>query len=193
MIDWEAKYVANEAHWDRGAVAPPLAEEWGRCPLAGRVLMPGFGPGHDLAWLADRGCDVVGIDIAPTAVALAQRNYPQHAERFLEADLFDLPSEWRGQFDGVVEHTCLSGMPPELRLRYRDAVKAVLKPGGLLLGVWFIDPDLDPGYEGPPFPLPLADLDALFADDFEIVSDCIPQAAFEGREGRERVRVLRRR
>jgi hypothetical protein len=84
-------------------------------------------------------------------------------------------------------------MPPELREKYREGVVAALKPGGLLIGVWFMNPALDPGCAGPPFPLSVEDLDRLFADGFEVTDDYVPEVAFEGREGRERVRVLRRR
>ena len=65
--------------------------------------------------------------------------------------------------------------------------------GGLLIGVWFINPDLDEGQTGPPFPIPVSELDALFAEKFDIVEDYIPTAAYAGREGRERIRVLRKR
>ena len=62
----------------------------------------------------------------------------------------------------------------------------------LLIGVWFINPALDPGKEGPPFPFSVADLTALFAEGYAVVEDYMPDVAFPGREGRERVRVLRR-
>jgi methyl halide transferase len=58
--------------------------------------------------------------------------------------------------------------------------------------VWFINPDLDPGDEGPPYPFSVPDLTTLFADGYEIVEDYVPQVAFDTRAGRERVRVLRR-
>jgi hypothetical protein len=64
--------------------------------------------------------------------------------------------------------------------------------GDLLIGVWFINPDLDPGGEGPPFPFSVPDLTALFAEGYEIVEDYVPDMAFDTRVGRERVRVLRR-
>jgi hypothetical protein len=35
-------------------------------------------------------------------------------------------------------------------------------------------------------------LTAFFADGYEVVDDDVPDLAFRGREGRERVRVLRR-
>lgn len=190
---WEERYRTGEVHWDRGQISPPLLQYVKEHPLIGRVLVPGCGRGNDVAALAGAGVDVLGLDIAPTAIAEAKQRYPEAADRFVVGDLFNLAPELRGAFDIVVEHTCLSGMPPAMRLSYRKGVESALKPGGLIVGVWFINPNLDPGCEGPPFPLSVEALDALFADGFEVLDDYVPSVAFEGREGRERVRVLRHR
>src|SRR5271156_2295775 len=106
--------------------------------------------------------------------------------------LFDPPEEMRGEFDVVLEHTCMSGLPPSMRADYRRGIDLTLRRGGLLIGVWFIEPDLDPGEEGPPYLFSVAELTALFAEGYEILDDYVPDVAFPGREGRERVRVLRR-
>jgi len=107
-------------------------------------------------------------------------------------DVFAPPTELRGAFEVVLEHTCLSGLPPGMRPDYRRGIDLALKPGGLLIGVWFINPDLDPGEKGPPFGISVSELTALFADSYEIVEDYVPDVAFAARMGRERVRVLRR-
>lgn len=86
----------------------------------------------------------------------------------------------------------MSALPPQLRGEYRRGIDLTLKCGGLLIGVWYINPDLDPGEEGPPYPFSVADLTALFAEGYEIVEDYVPEVAFAGREGRERLRVLKR-
>jgi SAM-dependent methyltransferase len=138
------------------------------------------------------GLDAVGLDIAPTGIAEARALYPQFASRLIVGDLFNPPPEFRAAFDVVLEHTCMSGLHPSLRADYRRGVDLTLKPGGLLLGVWYINPDLDPGEEGPPFPFSVEALTALFSDGYEIVDDYVPDVAFKGREGRERVRALRR-
>jgi hypothetical protein len=52
--------------------------------------------------------------------------------------------------------------------------------------------DLDPDHEGPPYPFSVDALTDLFATGYEIVADYVPDIAFERREGRERLRVLRR-
>ena len=138
------------------------------------------------------GLEATGLDIAPTGVAEARARYPQLAERFVTGSLFDPPAEMCGAFDVVLEHTCMSALPPTLRADYRRGIDLTLRRGGLLIGVWFINPALDPGEEGPPYPFSVAELTALFAVSYEIVEDYVPDVAFGGREGRERVRVLRR-
>ena len=86
----------------------------------------------------------------------------------------------------------MSGLTPTLRPNYRRGIDRTLRRGGLLIGVWYINPAVDPDKEGPPFPFSVADLTALFAEGYEIVEDYMPDVAFPGREGLERVRVLRR-
>jgi SAM-dependent methyltransferase len=160
--------------------------------VSGRTLVPGCGHGHEVVLAVEHGLDAIGLDIAPTGIGEAQKLYPQLAKRFIVGDLFNPATELRGSFDVVLEHTCLSGLHPSLRASYRRGIDLTLRPGGLLIGVWFINPDLDPGDEGPPFPLSVPDLTALFADGYAIVEDYVPEVAFSMRVGRERVRVLRR-
>src|SRR6185295_18013425 len=112
----------------------------------------------------EHGLDAIGLDIAPSAIAQARSLYPHCAERFVIGDLFDPPEGFHAAFDVILEHTCLAGLPPKLRTNYRRGIDLVLKPGGLLVGVWFINPALDPGEEGPPFGVSESDLTTLFAD-----------------------------
>lgn len=191
-MDWEKRYQDGDVHWDRGGPSPPLRQYVERNPVRGRVLVPGCGRGHDVAMFAALGADVVGLDISPTAIRQAQEAYPAIADRFVVGNLFDAPLEFRGAFDVVAEHTCLSGLAPPLRENYRMGVESALKPGGLLVGVWFINPALDPGATGPPFGISVGELDALFSSGFMVVADFVPEVAYEGREGRERLRVLRK-
>ncbi len=191
-MDWDEKYRKGEVFWDRGAPSPPMRQYLDRHPGSGRALVPGCGRGHEVALAVESGLDATGLDIAPTAVAEARARYPHLAERFVAGDLFDPPPGMRGVFDLVIEHTCMSALPPVLRADYRRGVDLALRRGGLLIGVWFINPDLDPGQEGPPFPFRVEDLTALFADGYQIVEDYVPDISFPGREGRERIRVLRR-
>ncbi|HYE32852.1 MAG TPA: methyltransferase domain-containing protein [Methylomirabilota bacterium] len=190
-MDWEELYRKGETPWDRGA-SPPLRAHLERKPLRGKALIPGCGRGHDVALAVEHGINAIGLDIAPTAVKEARALHPHLAERFVVGSLFDPPAELRGAFDIVLEHTCMSGLHPSLRQDYRRGIDLTLKRGGLLVGVWFIDPDLDPGEEGPPYRLSIAEMDALFGVGYQIVENYIPQSAFPGRERRELLRVLRK-
>jgi len=187
VTDWNQAYQENFTPWDKGQPSPPLVEWLASNTLVGRVLVPGCGVGHDVAHLVSLGIDAYGLDIAPTAVARAKERHPQLAERVVCADLF----EFRGQYDAIVEHTCLCALPPEWRIKYRDAVAALLKPGGLLVGVFFINPEMDPGETGPPFGISMDELATLFAPRFQVVESHVPMVAHPGREGRECLRVLK--
>ncbi len=191
-MNWEEIYAKGEVFWNKGEPSPPLKQYLQRQTVRGRALVPGCGHGHEVALAVAHGLDAIGLDIAPTGVAAAKALYPHLAERFVAGDLFDPPAEMRGAFDVVIEHTCMSGLHPSLRPTYRQGIDLTLRRGGLLIGVWYIEPDLDPGDEGPPFPFAVPDLTALFADDYEIMEDYVPDVSFATRVRQERMRVLRR-
>ena len=191
-MNWDEMYQRGEVLWDKGAPSPAMKQYLERHTVCGRALVPGCGRGHEVALAVEHGLDATGLDIAPTAVAEARAQYPHLAERFVTGSLFDPPQEMRGAYDVVLEHTCMSALPPALRADYWRGIDLTLRRGGLLIGVWYIDPALDPGHEGPPYPFSVAELTALFTEGYEIVDDYVPDVAFGGREGRERVRVLRR-
>lgn len=191
-MDWEKIYLDGQVFWNKGEASPPLKQYLERNPTRGRTLVPGCGHGHEVALAVEHGMDAIGLDIAPTGIKEARETYPHLADRFVVGDLFNPPAEMRDAFDVVLEHTCMSGLHPSLRASYRQGIDLTLRRGGLLIGVWYIDPDLDPGDEGPPYPFPVPDLDALFADGYEILTDYVPDVSFATRVNQERIRVLRR-
>jgi SAM-dependent methyltransferase len=191
-MNWDEMYQKGEVFWDRGGASPPMKQYLERHKVRGRALVPGCGRGHEVVLAVEHGLDATGLDIAPTGVAEARALYPHLAERFVTGSLFDPPEEMRGAFDVVLEHTCMSALAPAMRADYRRGIDLTLRRGGLLIGVWFINPALDPGEEGPPYPLSVTELTAIFAEGYEIVDNYVPDVAFGGRDGRERVRVLRK-
>lgn len=196
--DWEQQYVDGETPWDKGVPAPSLVDYLNDHEVAGRVIVPGCGKGHDVRALAGSAGkpDVVGLDLAPSAVSAAQSVPATGAESFVLGSWFDLPDEMRGSFDWVWEHTCFCAIDPEMREDYADAAFGALKPGGDLLGVFFIDPydeDHRPG-EGPPHGVEEEELVEVFCRDgrFSMEQRILPQRAFSGREGGELVVRFRR-
>lgn len=191
--DWEDHYRRGEMPWEKGAPSPGLVDFLATHPVHGRVLVPGCGLGHDVRALAARADEVVGIDIAPSAVAAARAFPSVGAERYERADLFNLPASWRGSFDWVWEHTCFCAIQPAQRVAYVEAVAGALRPGGHLLAIFYLDPGNDSPDEGPPFEVSIAELDRLFLPHFTVAREWLPQRAYAGREGREWMRVLIRR
>ena len=198
--DWEACYRAGETPWDKGAAAPPLLE-WLEEPahrLDGEVLVPGCGLGHDVRAIAATGQPrrVCGLDFSPAALAQARRHPVASGEFYVEADLFDLPPELCGRFNWVVEHTCFCAIDPAHRADYVRAVSQALREGGRLLAIFYLRPwsggESPPPGGGPPFGTSTTELDALFAEHFELLEESVPTRAFPGRESRELIRLLRK-
>jgi methyl halide transferase len=190
--EWEDRYQKGETPWEKGAAHPALIEFLRSTPVTGRGLVPGCGLGHDVRALAATADEVIGIDIAPSAIKAAS-SFPQvGGETFVHGDLFALPKSWHGAFDWVFEHTCFCAIDRSLRAAYVEAVAQLLYPGGYLFAVFFLEPQMDPGEQGPPFGVTLQELDALFSPRFALEKEWTPERTFAAREGRERCRVLRR-
>ncbi|RYD71321.1 MAG: methyltransferase domain-containing protein [Verrucomicrobiaceae bacterium] len=192
MTDWEAQYQVGDTPWDKGEPSPGLVDFLAENPVHGRVLVPGCGFGHDVRALAGTADEVVGIDIAPSAVEGARKLPKAGNERYEVADLFNLPGEMRGVFDYVWEHTCFCAIQPSLRPDYVEAVAGALKPEGLLLAVFYLDPGNSSPEEGPPFEVSVAELNRLFSLHFDLVREWLPARAYPGREGREWMRLCRK-
>lgn len=191
--DWEAQYQKGETPWDKGAACPGLVDWLATAEVRSPVLVPGCGVGYDVRALAASDAEVLGIDIAPSAISAAEAWPRAGRERYELADLFALPPHLRGAFATVWEHTCFCAIDPAQRPAYVEAVHAALRPGGELLAIFFLDPGNDSPDEGPPFEVSLAELDGLFAPRFELLREWLPEHAYSGREGREWMRLLRAR
>lgn len=198
-MDWEHRYRTGDTPWDKGAAAPPLLE-WlrERGALYGSILVPGCGNGNDVRALAAAApvAEIVGLDIAPSAIDQA-RQYPcTGKEIYRIADLFDLPADLANRFDWVFEHTCFCALEPARRADYVRAIAGALTGEGALLAIFFLnpwDPGAAPAEGGPPFGTSREELDGLFDNDFRLVEEFIPRSAYPGREGREIVRLLKQR
>ncbi len=135
---WNESYASGELPWDSGEPEPLLVE----FVTAGRVrptrtLEIGAGTGTNALWLAKRGFDVLGIDIAPLAVerASAKLNGRALRCRFVTRDFLaaDFPN---GPFDFVFDRGCFHIFDePEERARFAAHVAAMLTPGGLWLSM----------------------------------------------------------
>jgi SAM-dependent methyltransferase len=163
---FEAIYAGAEAGrarppWDHGAARPQLvewAEERGLAGDGREALVVGCGYGADAEYLAQRGFRTTGFDFAPTAIAAARRKHPTSTVDYLVADVLEVPREWLGRFDLVVESLTVQSMPPEQHRLAAQAIASLVAPAGTLLVLATTRED---GVEvaGPPWPLTRAELD----------------------------------
>jgi SAM-dependent methyltransferase len=193
--DWDAVYARGEDRWDIGGPSPPLVAVLGRGEVAppGRALVPGCGHGHDARLLAARGFEVVGVDFASRAVREARRGAAAagvRGVRFERRDLFRLPPSYGSAFDLVFEQTCFCAVHPDRRDAYARAVHRALRPGGLLLGLFY---DIR-AEEGPPFGTTPAEIRHRFVSSglFSLEKSRVPAESVPARQGREWLAFLRK-
>ncbi len=101
-------------------------------PKTGKLLEMGCGAGNISLRLADRGYEVHGLDIAPTAIEWAQE---QARERKLEidfrvGDVLDLKDYADESFDFVLDGHCLHCIIGDDRKLFLASAFRVLKPQG---------------------------------------------------------------
>ncbi len=205
-MDWQLCYATGESPWDLRAMTPPLLAllRGGELTSLGlpehaEVAIPGCGRGHDLRAWAGAGHRAIGFDIAPNVVAeakaLLRLNRVEGAE-VLCRDLLGIGHEFAARFDAVYDYTCYCALPPHLRSAYGREIAAVVKDGGLWIGLAYPlrpRPARPDGAAGPPFLVRREDLVETFARDFEFVVDFEPEDSVPMRAGAERWFIWRRR
>ena len=135
---WNDHYASGELPWDTGNPEPLLVEfvtSGGVAP--GPTLEVGAGTGTNALWLAERGFDVLGVDVSPLAVqkATAKLNGRNLRCRFATLDFLAAPAPG-GPFQFVFDRGCFHVFDePAERARFAAQVAGALAPGGLWLSL----------------------------------------------------------
>ena len=176
--------------WDRTAPHPLLAE-WAQAHgLTGdgrRAVVVGCGLGADAAYVAGLGFDATGFDLSESAIREARQRHPDSAVHYQQANLLDLPAEWAGAFDLVVEVFTVQALPASIRADAIASVRGLVAPGGTLVVVAFADPEGTGAGQGPPWPLSRAQLESFAADG--LVAVRVEEVALPDRPGEHRWRA----
>jgi SAM-dependent methyltransferase len=101
------------------------------------TLEIGAGTGTNAIWLAERGFDVVGVDVSPLAVERAHAKMEGRALRcrFAALDFLTAPPPG-GPFQFVFDRGCFHVFDEtDERQRFAAQVVAALAPGGLWLSI----------------------------------------------------------
>lgn len=168
---WIERWEKNQIGWHEAEGNRHLKSHW---TLSGRrVLVPLCGKSVDMLWLADRGNEVVGVELSPIAAeaffveqSIAYQKSDDEGLNFMSADgririvtgdFFDFSETG---FDAVYDRAALIALPPELRPRYAKhlAGRLVESAAHLLVSLEYDAPEA----KGPPFSVMGREVSELF-------------------------------
>ena len=173
---WHRRWARGQTGFHQTAGHPMLAEHWPGLGIADRasVLVPLCGKSPDMAWLAQHGCAVTGVELSAVAAAdyfteqrldaqiSALDDFQRHAAdgvEILVGDMFAYPRDTIAGFAAFYDRAALIALPEPMRARYVDHVYAGLRAGAVGLLITFDYPPAD--MDGPPFAVTDADVRAL--------------------------------
>jgi SAM-dependent methyltransferase len=135
---WNESYASGQMPWDTGQPESLLVDfvtSGGVTP--GSTLEIGAGTGTNAIWLAERGFDVLGVDVSPLAVERARAKIAGRALlcRFAILDFLEVPPP-EGPFQFVFDRGCFHVFDePGERQRLAAKVATALAPNGLWLSL----------------------------------------------------------
>jgi SAM-dependent methyltransferase len=165
VAEFEASYESTPP-WDIGAPQPAFAQLAADGRLRGRVLDVGCGTGEHVLMASAAGCEAVGLDIAPSAIRLAEtkaaaRRLPA---RFIVGDARQLGSMGE-QFDIVLDCGLFHVFDDEDRPRFVESLAQTVRPGGRYFMLCFSEEE--PAGWGPRR-VTQAEIRALFVNGWDV-------------------------
>jgi SAM-dependent methyltransferase len=156
---WDASYHDGPAPWDIGGPQPAVVRLAAEGAFAGAVLDAGCGTGENALHLASLGLQVVGIDVAETALCIAREKAAARRidAEFLVADALHLDRLGR-VFETVLDCGLFHTFDSEERRAYVASLASVIGRGGSLYVLCFSD--VGPGVG--PHPVSHEELRAAF-------------------------------
>lgn len=170
MIErWDAAYrEGRRPPWDSGRPSSDLvrAVEQGTLKPC-RAVELGCGTGTNAIYLAQRDFEVTAIDIAPTALAIAERKALEAGAkvRWLLADVLAPPK--LQPFEFVYDRGCYHGLRKQHAAKYVESLRRLCRPGALVLILAGNAKDTEPR-SGPPR-VTEEEIRGDFAKHFEIL------------------------
>jgi SAM-dependent methyltransferase len=130
--------------WETGRLQPVVERLLARGAITGAVLDAGCGTGRAAVRIAADGHEVVGLDVAERAVALARHGAAAAGvtATFVVGDALELgtaTAALAGPFDTVLDVGLFHVLQPTDRGRYAASLASVVRPGGTALVVAWSD------------------------------------------------------
>jgi SAM-dependent methyltransferase len=157
---WDASYRDGPPPWDIGGPQPAIVRLVAERAFAGTVLDAGCGTGENALHVASTGLQVVGVDVAETAVALAREKAAARGidAEFAVADALHLERLGR-VFETVLDCGLFHTFDGDERRDYVASLASATSAGGVLHVLCFSD--VGGGTSGP-HPVSQEELTAAF-------------------------------
>jgi SAM-dependent methyltransferase len=167
-LPWDHSYHDGPPPWDAGGPRSAVVRLCDQGAFVGPVIDAGCGSGDSALEIAARGIEVIGVDVAPTAIRQAQEKAAGRgiAATFLVADAFQLHRLGR-TFASVLDCGLFHTFDDDERPAYVESLAAVTTPGSVLHLLCFSD--MVPGDEGPRR-ISRSELRASFRVGWDVVS-----------------------
>ncbi|MGY2278471.1 thiopurine S-methyltransferase [Pseudomonas monsensis] len=180
---WHKKWASNQIGFHLSEVNPYLQRHWPdlSIPATARVLVPLCGKSLDLAWLAGRGHQVLGIELSEKAIEDFFNEHqiqPQISEKgafkVYRSDAIEL---WCGDFFALTasdvadcvafyDRAALIALPAPMRERYAAHLQQILPQGvqGVLITLDYDQAQIP----GPPFAVGDDEVKRLLGDLWQV-------------------------
>jgi SAM-dependent methyltransferase len=158
-LPWDASYCDGPAPWDIGRPQPAIVRLAAEGGIAGPVLDAGCGTGENAIHVASLGLQVLGVDVADTALAMARAKAADRGIEieFAAADAFELERLGR-TFATVLDCGLFHTFNGTERPEYVASLASVTERDGTLYVLCFSDR----GPETGPHPVSQEELRAAF-------------------------------
>lgn len=135
---WSNRYKEEKTGWDIGYPSTPLKEYIDQLTNKDiSILIPGAGNAYEAMYLHEHGFkNIFVMDISKIPLENFHQKQPDFPkENLLYQDFF----KHEGAYDLILEQTFFCSFPPtdKNRTEYAKKMKALLKPKGKLVGLWF--------------------------------------------------------
>lgn len=180
---WRSRWATGQIGFHQAEVNPYLQRFWPILEIAAgtRVLVPLCGKSVDMTWLAEQGLYVVGVELAEAAgeayftergiqpLIEARGEYKVYRDDRCEiwcGDFFGLTPADIGACTALYDRAALIALPEEMRGRYAGQLARLLGADcrGLLVTLDYVQEEID----GPPFSVDSAEVQRLFAEDWQV-------------------------
>jgi thiopurine S-methyltransferase len=181
---WHQRWEEKNIPFHEGRVNGYLKIYFERmnCYPGDRVFVPLCGKALDMKWICDQGCEVLGVELSPIAVAeyfkeneiefRCSREHPFDVlsgggATLLCGDVFDMGAAHFQGISGIYDRAAYIAFDPAGRRRYAEFFCAMLPKGAplLLLTLEYPQSLMD----GPPFSVSEAEVRERFTSRYHVV------------------------